>query len=195
MINFGSAAKVRFLLVRDGSTDLDIQGRILGSLDLPLSPTGEAEVQHTAEELSGLQIDAIYCAACQAAKQTAQRISLNVKIKVRVDEKLTNLNCGLWHGKSINELRETQPTLFRQWKEHPEAVRPPQGETIEVVRKRVTNLLKKIRRSVKAGLVVIVAPEPLLSIIRCEINRQPIGDCNSPKCGGWEFVEVLEPAV
>ncbi len=195
MINFESAAKVRFLLVRDGSTDLDIQGRILGSLDLPLSPTGEAEVQHTAEELSGLQIDAIYSAACQAAQQTAQRIALNVKIKVRVDEKLTNLNCGLWHGKSINELRETQPTLFRQWKEHPEAVRPPQGETIDVVRKRVTKLLKNIRRRFKVGLVVIVAPEPLLSIIRCEINRQPMGECNSPKCGGWELVELLEPVV
>ena len=195
MIKIESSARVKFLLVRDGSTDFDIQGRILGSLDLPLSATGEAEVQQLADELNGLQIDAIYSAACQAAQQTAQQISLNAKVKVRIDEKLTNLNCGLWHGKSLSELRETQPTLFRQWKEHPEAVRPPEGETIEVVRKRVVALLKKIRRRFKSGLVVIVAPEPLLSIIRCEINSQPMNECNSPKCGGWEYVELLEPAV
>ena len=194
-MNFSIVNKLQFLLVRAGSTDLDNQNRILGSLDVPLSPSGELEIELTAKELGELKIKAIYSSAGLAARQTGKILSRNGKIKLRVEEKLTNLDCGLWHGKSIDELRETQPTLFRQWKDHPEFVLPPQGESFSHVRGRVSALLSKICRKHKSGLIVIVAPNPLLGIIRCEIESKPLSESQqqSTKCGGWELVELLEP--
>ena len=193
MNSFSNLSKLKFVLVRAGSTDLDNQGRILGSLDLPLSETGEQEVRATAEELGELEISAIYSSASLAARQTASQLSRRGEIKVRVDEKLTNLDHGLWHGKSLDELKETQPKLYRQWKEQPQAVHPPEGESVEAVRKRVANLLKKINKRFKSGVVVIVAPDPLLSIIRCELESKPFpNQANEPtKCGGWNLVEVV----
>jgi broad specificity phosphatase PhoE len=197
MNTFANPSKLNFVLVRAGSTDLDNQGRILGSLDLPLSQTGEQEVRATADELGELEIAAIYSSAGLAARQTASQLSRDGAIKVRVDEKLTNLDHGLWHGKSLDELKETQPKLYRQWKEQPQAVHPPEGETVEAVRKRVANLLKKIHKKFKSGIVVIVAPDPLLSIIRCEVESKPFpNQANEPtKCGGWNLVEVAGVVV
>jgi broad specificity phosphatase PhoE len=197
MNTFANPSKLKFVLVRAGSTDLDNQGRILGSLDLPLSQTGEQEVRATADELGELEIAAIYSSAGLAARQTASQLSRDGAIKVRVDEKLTNLDHGLWHGKSLDELKETQPKLYRQWKEQPQAVHPPEGETVEAVRKRVANLLKKIHKKFKSGIVVIVAPDPLLSIIRCEVESKPFpNQANEPtKCGGWNLVEVAGVVV
>ena len=197
MNTFSNPSKLKFVLVRAGSTDLDNQGRILGSLDLPLSQAGEQEVQATAAELGELEIAAIYSSASLAARQTAERISRGGKIKVRVDEKLTNLDHGLWHGKSLDELKETQPKLFRQWKEQPHAVHPPEGETVAAVRKRVDNLLKKIHKKFKTGIVIIVAPDPLLSIIRCEVESKPFpNQANEPtKCGGWNLIDAVGAVV
>ena len=197
MSTFANPSKLKFILVRAGSTDLDNQGRILGSLDLPLSNAGEQEVQSTADELSKLEISAIYSSASLAARQTAERLSRDGKIKVRIEDKLTNLDHGLWHGKSLDELKETQPKLYRQWKETPHAVHPPEGESVEEVRQRVEILLKKIRKKFKSGIVVIVAPDPLLSIIRCEVESKPFSNqANEPtKCGGWNLIDAVGAVV
>lgn len=167
---------LNILLVRAGSTELDDQGRITGSLDMPLSQSGEQEARAISVELDSYEIDAIFSASCVSAQQTAQLLSRNGEIRVRVEESWVNLNHGLWHGKSIEELKEMQPKLYRQWQENPESVCPPDGETIEEVRSRVKSVLKRIFRKFNGGTVAIVAPDPLLSIIRSEIDDSKIGN-------------------
>ncbi|MFT5304061.1 MAG: broad specificity phosphatase PhoE [Mariniblastus sp.] len=186
---FGNTSKLNFLLVRAGSTDLDDQGRIVGALDMPLSLSGEEEARETADELEEVEITAIYTAACLAAQQTGQQLSRNGEIKVRVQESWINLNHGLWHGKSLDELKEMQPKLYRKWLENPESVCPPGGETVEDVRTRVKVVLKKICRKFRSGTVAIVAPDPLFGIIRAEIEHSAIRDLQpQPESIRWEEI-------
>lgn len=194
---FGIASNLSVFLVRAGSTDLDDQGRIVGSLDMPLSPAGEAEARQTAIDLQEADFDVIVSAHCLAAQQTAQQLSRNSEIRVRVEEGWLNLNHGLWHGKSLEELKETQPKLYRHWRENPETVCPPGGETVEEVRIRVSNSLKKIHRKFQGGTIAIVAPEPLLSIIRAEIDDSTVRDPIQPNCGEkrWEEIEMRTKAI
>jgi len=42
---------LHLVLIRPGSTDYDVQERILGSLDIPLNAQGAAEAAETAERL------------------------------------------------------------------------------------------------------------------------------------------------
>lgn len=194
---FGRPANLNFLLVRAGSTDLDDQGRITGALDMPLSPSGEQEARDTAVELNPYEIDAVYSASCLAAQQTAQQLSRNGEIRVRVEESWVNLDHGLWHGKSVDELKEMQPRLYRQWQDNPESICPPGGETIEDVRSRVKIVLKRICRKFKGGTVAIVAPEPLFSIIRSEIDDSGIRDLllHKSEVDRWEEVELENKPV
>lgn len=194
MLNMNSIdakSSCKFLLFRAGSTEFDEQGRILGSLDLPLSQSGEEEVMQVANQLLGLPISAIYSSSCQAAQQTAKLIGKPFNLKPTVESKFTNLNCGLWHGKSLEELKDTQPTLFKQWKDHPEQVCPPGGETVASAMARVTKVMTKIRKKVKPGIVVIVAPDPLLRIIREDIQPSKDRAEKSPrlKCSEWELLD------
>ena len=189
-------SSLRIILVRAGSTELDDQGRISGSLDMPLSETGNQEAQETALELDALGIDVIYSARCLAAQQTAQQLSNNGAIRVRVKEPWTNLDHGLWHGKSLEELKETQPKLFRQWNENPESVCPPGGETIESVRNRISASLSKLRRKWKTGTVCIVAPEPLYSIFRSLIQCSELRNLFEDKgdSNRWEALDTAAVA-
>ncbi len=189
---FDSQSSLKIILVRAGSTELDDQGRISGALDMPLSGVGEQEALKTAEELREQNIDVIYSAQCLAAQQTAQKLSEGA-IRVRVEDGLTNLDHGLWHGKSLDELKETQPKLYRQWNENPESVCPPGGETVDAVRGRIATSLKKIRRKWKSGKVAIVAPQPLYNIIRSVVETSEVQDLLTKKNGSnrWESLDVV----
>ncbi len=183
---------LQVILVRPGATDLDVQGRITGTLDIPLNDEGVSQAQQTALEIDEIDVDAIYAAPCMSAQQTAKIISKKTKIKVRTDDNLLNLDHGLWHGKLVEELKSTHPKFFKQWRDHPESVSPPGGETTDKCKLRVEKVLKKIRKKHKQGTVVIIVPEPLRSIMQNEINASPDASIfkNSCSCGKWETVDV-----
>ena len=48
---------VRILIIRPGATDFDEQGRIKGTLDLPLSEGGSDQVVRLVQELHEVPID------------------------------------------------------------------------------------------------------------------------------------------
>ncbi len=168
--------KPRILLVRAGSTDLDDQDRIVGALDMPLSSEGEREAKVVAQELEDAGIVAIFSAAGVASQQTARQLSRSGEIRVRVEENFVNLNYGLWHGKSRSELKENQPRLYRQWQDNPDSICPPDGEPVDAARDRVKMVLKKVRRKHKSDTIAIVAPDPLLSILRSELEGTEVRD-------------------
>lgn len=196
-LNSKSGDGLQIVLVRPGSTELDEQRRIKGTLSIPLSVNGEGEAQNTAAELMDVKVDTIFCSPCLAAQQTAQQLSHDGQIKIKVDDGLKNLDHGLWHGKLIEELKETQPKLFKQWQDHPERICPPGGETVEQVRSRVSRWLKKVRRKFKKGVVVLVVPEPISSIIRSHLEGTEIDDLwdFEGKCGDWFSIVVPADAV
>src|SRR4051812_34878815 len=105
---------LRVVLVRPGCTDFDVQGRIKGTLDIPLCADGSRQAAETAQQLAGLEIEAVFSAPCTSAQQTAQAIAGPRKLKVKSLDDLQNVDHGLWHGKLIDEVRQTQPKLYRQ---------------------------------------------------------------------------------
>ncbi|MBW3597967.1 MAG: histidine phosphatase family protein, partial [Planctomycetes bacterium] len=143
-------------------------------------------------ELSKVEIDAIYAAPCQAAQQTAHALAADHDVRVKVIEKLQNLNQGLWHGKLIEELKKNQPRVYKQWQEHPQSVCPPQGEPFAHAQTRVRGALAKLLRKHRSGIIALVAPEPVASLIRSALTHGELGDLWKAECecGDWELIDV-----
>src|SRR5947207_153945 len=141
---------VQILVVRAGSTDFDEQGRIKGTLDIPLSETGQGQVGRVIAELHQRQIEHIYASPCRAARQTAELLATDHKLKLKMLDELQNLDHGLWHGKLIDEVRVSQPKVFRQLQDHPETVCPPQGEPVGAAVERVRLLISRLIRKHKS---------------------------------------------
>ena len=163
---------LKIIIVKPGATDLDEQGRIVGSLDIPLSESGEQQAKDAAAELMDEKLKAVYCSPSLAAQQTAVQLTIGRRVKVRVEANLKNMDHGLWHGKEIDELRSNQPRLLRQWEENPDSVCPPGGETTAELMPRIDALLKLITRKHKSGTVVIVVADPMASVIASRIDDQ-----------------------
>ncbi len=183
---------LKFIIVRPGSTEFDEQGRITGSLSIPLSKNGTAQAEQTAIQLTDQEIDAIYSAPCESAQQTAEQLAEYCNIKFKTLDKLQNLDRGLWNGKLIEELKQTQPKVYRQWQDHPETVCPPGGETLDDAQLRVNKIITKIIKKNREGVVAVVLPEPLASILCSILTSKEMGDLWKAECdcGTWEAIDV-----
>ena len=135
---------VQIVLIRPGSTDYDEQGRIQGTLDIPLSEQGTREVERVIEEIRNLGIEAIYCCPCQSACQSATTIAEALGLKVKKLDTLRNIDHGLWQGMLIDDVKRKQPKVFRQWQEQPGIICPPEGESLRV-HVEVVALTRRVR--------------------------------------------------
>jgi broad specificity phosphatase PhoE len=167
---------VQIVLIRPGSTDYDLQGRIQGNLDMPLSDQGRDEVVRALDNLRGRSLTAIYCAPCEAAIQTAEIIGQALQVKVKPLEYLRNLDQGLWQGMLVDEVKVKQPKVYRQWQEHPENVCPPNGEMLSEAAERIDGAIDKLAKKHRSGNVGLVVPEPLATLLANRLSGGELGD-------------------
>jgi len=188
---------LRIVLIRPGSTDYDQEGRIQGTLDIPLNAEGAAEVTQLVEQLRGEGIEILYSPECQPAWQTADAVAQGLGIKLKKVDNMGNLNHGLWQGMLIDEVRRKQPKVYRQWQEQAQTVCPPEGEMVGGAAERVRTCLAKLLKRHKEGTIGLIVPEPLASIVRCIIKHEEIGDLWKAVLGHgrWETLEVVPEQV
>jgi probable phosphoglycerate mutase len=183
---------LRVVLIRPGSTDYDEQGRIKGRLDIPMNPHGKDQVAATIQQVSGLGIEAVYAGPCAAAKQTAKLVAEALDVKLKEIKQLQNLNPGLWQGKLIEEVKSRHPKIYRRWQEQPETMCPPEGEMLEDAQQRLKDAIGKLCRKNKDGVIAVVIPEPIASVLCAMLKNEELGDLWQAEtmCGHWEQLEV-----
>jgi probable phosphoglycerate mutase len=182
------------IVIRAGATDYDLQERIRGTLDMPLSMEGVAAATRAGERLAADPPTSIYASADETAEETARIIGSACGMKAKHLPNLGNVDMGLWQGRLVEEIRDTQPRLHRQWQDNPWSVAPPEGELLEDACERVEAAIEKIFKRHPAGTVAMVVPRPLDAIVTWLVSGRSMGDL-------WRFdaaadlVDVLPVAA
>lgn len=164
------------ILIRSGATDYDLQGRIRGTLDIPLCTAGRGHADRAARLLAAAGADAIYTSGSACAIETSRIVAAACGLRPRRLANLHNLDQGLWQGMLVDEIRRKQPRLHRQWQDNPWAVAAPEGELLEQACERVEAALHKLVRKHPAGTVALVVPQPLDRIVRWIVSGASMGD-------------------
>jgi phosphoserine phosphatase len=188
----------KILLIRPGVTEYDQQGRIQGTLDIPLCEDGRRQVDAMVEELRGQSIAAIYTSPSQSAEQTADALGKTLDLKVKTLDSLHNLDHGLWQGMLVTDVKTKQPKVYRQWQDQPETVCPPQGEPVHDAEERLQQAVAKLAKKYKSDvLVALVLPEPLASLLRHVLRHDDLGDLWTSRNGTapWEIIEFAPAAI
>lgn len=188
---------LKFLLIRPGLTDFDVQRRIKGTLEIPLNGQGEDQVALTIRELRTQPLDAVYCSPEAAARQTAQAIADNRGLPWKTLSDLENLDHGLWEGKLIDEVRKFQPRIYKQWLEHPETVCPPEGEMLDDALVRARHAISTLIERHGSGTIALIVSEPIMSLVRHQLAQCELGNLWEAECacGGWELIQVSRPPL
>jgi broad specificity phosphatase PhoE len=181
---------VQLILVRPGKTDYDLQARIQGVLNIPLSEAGQKESAQTAEKLQPFLAKALYCSPTQAAEETAAIIGQKLELKPKSLDRLQNVNMGLWQGMLVEEVRLKQPKVYKQWQERPETIQPPEGEMLATALQRACDAIEKLVRKHRSGTIAMVVPEPLASLIQHRFQGVEWADLWRGE-GGCSRIETL----
>ena len=183
----------RVLLIRPGATDFDDQGRIKGSLDMPMSERGREQVTSLTEQLAQFQVKTIYTSPCESARETAHHLSQNRDVPVKVVDAFRNVDHGLWHGKLIDEVRRNHPRVYRQGQESPSDICPPGGETIREAKARVIKAVRKVVRKCRHDVIAIVIPDPMAGVVQGLLSGEELSDLWKAETdsGSWDLIESV----
>lgn len=182
---------IRLVLIRPGATLYDEQGRIQGSLDVPLSERGRAEADQVVKDLADAHLDILYTAPCASALETARRVGEALRVRVRPVDELRNLNHGLWQGLELEEVKRRHLKLFRQWQEDPRCVCPPCGEPMDAADDRMRVALRSIARRHRGGAVGLVVPDPMALLVASYLKSDcPVRLDDRGMPGAVEWIEV-----
>ena len=96
-----------FYFVRHGETVWNVENKICGCTDSPLTQRGHEQARRLGEKIAGehLHIDEICCSPLSRAQDTAREISRVIGVPVTVEPRLREQNFGKWEGTARDGVR------------------------------------------------------------------------------------------
>lgn len=167
------ALPVQLLVVRHGETTWNVEGRIQGHRDSPLTARGLEQARAAAARLAREGVEALYCSDLGRARQTADEVAAATALPVRLDEGLRERAFGIVEGRIWEEFRAEEPEQARRLLEDP-AHAVPGGESLARFRDRVTEALRRISAEAGAARIAIVTHGGVLGVLYREAMGLPL---------------------
>lgn len=132
--------------VRHGESTYNVEGRLQGQSDEPrLSPLGQRHAQALAASLAQLPIEAIFASPLTRAMETAQPVADLLKLPIVADDRLKEINIGIFQGLLAAELSDRLPAESARWRSQDPDYRIPQGESRRDLMLRAAAAFEAIR--------------------------------------------------
>ena len=162
-----------FYLVRHASYAL--LGQVLAgcTLDVCLDQSGQRQVEALAKEFSRRRrIGAVQSSPRRRTLQTARPIAERIGRPLEVEQALDEVDFGEWSGRRFAELG--RDPRWRAWNESRGKERPPGGESMAEVQRRVVAHLERVRDRDPAATVVVVSHCDVIRAALLHYRGQPL---------------------
>jgi broad specificity phosphatase PhoE len=160
---------LEIILARHGETDWNTGEIFRGRADIGLNETGIKQAELLGEYLSGEKIDLVYSSPLQRAVRTAAAIARPRALDVNIVENLIDFDYGEWQGLSQREVEQKYGELYQDWRDTPEQVRIPGGESLEDVRKRAMPFVEDAVMRCGEGRIVFVSHRVVHKVLICAL--------------------------
>jgi broad specificity phosphatase PhoE len=137
--------------LRHGDTGL--QGRYIGSTDVPLTARGKEQVRQTGDLLQGKGITQIVCSPMLRCRQTLEQLDL--PCTCQFNELLKEIDFGRWEGRNFSEVVEIDKELVDCWVAAPDTFSFPGGESLTTFKKRVAAFKNQLETMIEDNILVI----------------------------------------
>lgn len=150
---------MKLYVARHGQTQWNLENRVNGRTDLPLTELGLQQARLLAERTKNLKIDVIISSPMLRARQTAAPTAALHGLYVLVDDRLIEQDYGIYEGV------DRQDPGFLGNKRH-FAVRYPGGESMMDVAARVYCLLEELKGKYPGKNILLVCHGGICRCVR-----------------------------
>lgn len=161
---------MHLILVRHGETEWNRTGRCQGVADIDLNNNGKKQVRELASALQNETISAVYSSDLKRALETAKEIASHHKLKVNIEEDLREMDQGELEGLSFAEIRERYDHVLKEWRESPETLTLPKGESLTELQERALRAFNKILSRHRGETVVTVSHNLTITTLLCKFT-------------------------
>jgi broad specificity phosphatase PhoE len=180
---------IDLLLARHGQTDLNIDERWQGRLDLPLNATGLAQAEALARALPA-GIDVIVASPQRRARQTAEAVALARGLAIEFDAAFRERDFGVFEGLTSEEAREQHPALWAANAAYRWDLCPPGAEPTQAVVDRVSAGLAGLARRHAGRRVLLVSHGFVVRCLRYRIDGVPKAEFfNAQRIANGGFIQ------
>ena len=133
------------LLARHGETDWNRELRIQGSSDIELNELGRQQARYLAQELTDVDLEAVYASHLSRARATAEAVAAAHGLQVNIDPRLRERSFGSWEGLTREDI-----AVFPEGSRH-------DGESDDEVRERMLAAVEEIAAKHPGEQVLVVS--------------------------------------
>ncbi len=161
---------MKVYVVRHGQTEWNVQKKVMGRFDAPLTEVGLEQAKEVSNKLKYIDIDLIICSPLKRAKQTAKVINKNKNISIIYDDRLIERYFGNLEGVLIDSIN------FNEYWDYYKNLDDNNVETMHKMFKRIYNFLDDIKEKYKNKNVLLVTHGGVGMSINCYFqNNIPKG--------------------
>jgi len=166
--------KLKLYIVRHGQTQWNVEKRMQGRKDSPLTELGKAHSEKLMRTLKDTKWEAIYSSSSQRTLLTADIIRGEQKIPIISRDELQEMCFGDMEGKLHKDIAEQEPQKFEDFWLSPDLYTSGSGEDFFEVEKRVIKEIKKIIRQHPEGNVLIVTHTVVIKLLIAFFEKRPL---------------------
>lgn len=169
-----SPRATRLFLIRHGEVDPAWQGKIYGSLDVPLSERGREDGLRVARLLAETDLDAVVSSGLTRTEHMAACLRERRQLARIDDPALRELERGEWAGRLPSELEARWPGAWAAWFEDPATQRPPGGESLGDLLDRVRPRVEHWARLHAGRSLAVITHGWVVRVLVCHVLGAPL---------------------
>lgn len=169
-----------------------------GSIDRDISPNGQKQLDRLAERFRDVPLAAVYSSPLLRAYKTAQAVNRYHGLPIVTDDRLKEINGGVWEGLPWAELPQLYPEDSRRWLQEPWRFHPQDGEAMPDVYARMAEALTAIAAAHDGQTVAVTSHGCAIRNALCWAHGLPVEQLNTISWCDNTAVACLEfdgPAV
>ncbi|MDB5966179.1 MAG: Phosphoglycerate mutase [Polaromonas sp.] len=164
----------RIIAVRHGETAWNVDTRIQGQLDIPLSDTGRWQAARLADALKDEPLTAVYASDLSRAWETAQFLARAHGLEVMPELALRERGFGEFEGKTFAEIETLLPEQSMRWRKRDPDFTPTGGESLHALRRRVVQAAERLAARHPGELIALVGHGGVMDVLYRAATRLDI---------------------
>ena len=170
--------------MRHGETVWNVEGRVQGHQDSPLTVRGEEQARAVGSALSDIAFAHAYVSPSGRCQRTWELMCerLPQKPPVTITDEIREIGHGLWEGRTEAEVKVLTPDIWARYRERPdEFLGAPGGESLHQVRRRAFSLLRRAVSTTSSGArLLFVTHGVTTKVILITVAARPLKDFWAP---------------
>ena len=164
----------RIIAIRHGETAWNVDTRIQGHLDIPLSANGRWQAERLAEALRDEKITAVYASDLTRAWETAQYVGHIHGLQLTKEVGLRERDFGDFEGKTFAEIEVLLPEQSLRWRKRDPEFYPAGGESLVAMRTRVLEAAERLAAQHPGEQIALVGHGGVMDVLYRAATRLDI---------------------